>query len=133
MLFQRGPSKTSALPRAPTPAKWRFCRHRSSRPATSGDWCSRQVRASRKPWVVHWATQSLLRSSPGWPFLATRVTHALRPQSPVERVRSTHGRCGQNLRRDVILHRCKPGFAIPCCPARRMRRCPCFARPRKQV
>jgi len=47
----------------------------------------------------HCATRSLLRASPGWPSVATRVTHALRPWSPVRRMRLTPG-----------------------CPARRMRR-----------
>ncbi len=44
------------------------------------------------------------------------------PWSPARRMRRAPGGCGKNLRRDAILHRCKPGFAIPGEPARRMRR-----------
>jgi hypothetical protein len=44
-------------------------------------------------------------------------------------MRSTPGSCGENLRRNAFLHCCKPGFAIPVEPARRMRRAPAFYAP----
>jgi hypothetical protein len=54
-----------------------------------------------------------------------KYARARRPDRAVifpDRRESVHGDCGKNLRRDAILHRCKPGFAIPGEPARRMRR-----------
>ena len=67
----------------------------------------------------HCAALSLLRASPGWPSMATRRTHASYPWPPARRMRRARGGCEKTLRRDAILHRCKPGFAIalrsPCC------------------
>jgi len=63
----------------------------------------------------------LLRSSPGWPSMATRVTHALRPWSPVERMRSTHGRIHAGPERDIELHPPPPDT---------ISRAPCDFRPR---
>ena len=75
----------------------------------------------------HCAALSLLRASPGWPSMATRRTHASYPWPPARRMRRTRGGCEKNLRRDAILHRCKPGFAIalrsPCCAQARGGHC----------
>jgi hypothetical protein len=46
-----------------------------------------------------------------------------------DRCGSIPGSCGKRLRRNAVLHCCKPGFAVLGEPARRMRRAPAFHAP----